>query len=109
MALEYLNALKGANILGRGATGIGYQTAIALLKHNAKVYIASRSRAKFETMISELQYIDEDQKQRLKFLPLDLSSMKSCVDAAHAFNLLEQRLDVVIANAALSIMVSLSC
>jgi hypothetical protein len=56
-------------------------------------------------MLLGLQGVDEDQKQRLKFLPLNLSSMKACVEAARAFALIEERLDVVVANAALSIMV----
>lgn len=78
---------------------------LALLKHNAKVYIASRSQTKFDVVLAT---IDEEQKQRLKFLLLDLSSLKACVNAAEHFGRVEERCDVLIANAALSIMVSLT-
>ncbi|KAH6665434.1 putative carbonyl reductase [Halenospora varia] len=88
-------------IVTGGATGIGRQTVLALLKHNAKVYIASRSQSKFDAMLAALE---EEQKPRLKFLPLDLSSLKACVDAAENFGRAEERCDVLVANAALSIM-----
>lgn len=78
---------------------------LALLKHKAKVYIASRSQAKFDAVFATLQ---EEQKQRLKFLLLDLSSLKACVDAAENFGRMEERCDVLVANAALSIMVGLT-
>ena len=89
----------------RGATGIGLQTVLALLNHSAKVYIASRSQSKFDAVVATLE---EGQKQRLKFLLLDLSSLKACVDAAESFGRMEKRCDVLIANAALSIMVRLA-
>jgi NAD(P)-dependent dehydrogenase (short-subunit alcohol dehydrogenase family) len=42
----------------------------------------------------------------MEFLELDLSDMKSCVLAAKHFAGSEERLDVLIANAALSVVVS---
>lgn len=56
-------------------------------------------------MQAEMRGVTAEQKQRLKFLLLDLSSMDACAKAADAFMTYEQRLDVLIANAALSIMV----
>lgn len=76
---------------------------LAFLKRNAKVYIASRSQSKFDAVLATLE---EEQKQRLKFLLLDLSSIKACVNAAEYFGRVEERCDVLVANAALSIMVS---
>jgi len=91
---------------GRGATGIGFQTALALLRKNAKVYIASRSKSKFDVAVQQTHGIlDESQRANIRFLQLDLSSISDCVEAAGRFLVLEQRLDVVIANAALSLMV----
>ena len=42
---------------------------------------------------------------RMEFLQLDLSDIKSCVGAAKRFLELEKRLDVIVANAALSVAV----
>ncbi|KAF7538208.1 hypothetical protein G7Z17_g12692 [Cylindrodendrum hubeiense] len=41
---------------------------------------------------------------RIKFLELDLSDMRSCISAAQNFVKLEERLDILIANAALSVV-----
>lgn len=53
-----------------------------------------------------LATVEAEQRQRLKYLQLDLSSLNACADAAKHFELVEDRCDVIIANAALSIMVS---
>lgn len=42
----------------------------------------------------------------MKFLEIDLSDMGSCISAAKRFAELEDRLDILIANAALSVVVS---
>jgi retinol dehydrogenase-12 len=89
-----------------GATGIGKQTVIQLLKRNAKVYVASRSKSKFDQLSDYLESVDSLLVTRMEFLELDLSDMKSCVLAAKQFAELEERLDVLIANAALSVVVS---
>jgi retinol dehydrogenase-12 len=86
---------------------------LQLLYHNAQVYIASRSRAKFDELVNEARELLSLKEyglgvpSRLKFLQLDLSDLKSCVSAAQQFLAVENRLDVVVANAALSVMVSL--
>lgn len=41
----------------------------------------------------------------LHFLELDLSDSRSCISAAKRFSELEERLDVLITNAALSVVV----
>jgi NAD(P)-dependent dehydrogenase (short-subunit alcohol dehydrogenase family) len=74
------------------------------------VYIASRSQSKFNELANEARELsrnkaDPELLSRLKFLPLDLSDMKSCVLAAEQFVAMEKRLDIVVANAALSVLV----
>jgi retinol dehydrogenase-12 len=95
----------------RGATGIGKETALQCFRRNAKVYIASRSRAKFDALTRELETSsvrsenDPISLGSLEFLPLDLMDIKDCIRAAKEFVSKEQRLDVVIANAALAVAV----
>ena len=97
----------------RGATGIGKETAMQLFQHNAKVYIASRSRTKFDELVEETQELSKIgavsvTSGSVEFLQLDLSDIKSCVGAARRFLDLEKRLDVIVANAALSVVVRAS-
>ncbi len=54
----------------------------ALLEHNAKVYLAARSKEKAEAAIRELQ--QETGKEAI-FLPLDLSSLASVRESAADF------------------------
>ncbi|KAK5991694.1 Short-chain dehydrogenase/reductase eriB [Cladobotryum mycophilum] len=91
-------------IVTGGATGIGKQTVIQLLKHNARVYVASRSKGKFEQLLGYLESTDAHMAESMRFLELDLSDVKSCISAAKRFTELEDRLDVIIANAALSVV-----
>jgi retinol dehydrogenase 12 len=95
---------------GRGATGIGKEAALQLLYRNAQVYIASRSRTKFDELVNEARDLlslkgGPEISGHLQFLQLDLSDMASCVLAAKQFLAREKRLDVVVANAALSVIV----
>ncbi|KAM5527557.1 short-chain dehydrogenase reductase, partial [Fusarium oxysporum f. sp. phaseoli] len=85
-----------------GGTGIGKETVTQLLRRNARVYVASRSKKKFQQLLEDLSV--PDHYESLRFLELDLSDMKSCIHAAKQFEKLEKRLDVVVANAALSVM-----
>lgn len=75
-----------------------------LLRCNARVYVASRSKKKFQELLEDSSVPNKYQSS-LRFLELDLSDMKSCMLAAKQFEELETRLDVVVANAALSVMV----
>lgn len=77
-----------------------------LLRRKAKVYIASRSRSKFEQFLSYLEPADANVLAHVEFLELDLSDMRSCIHAARRFTELEERLDILIENAALSVVVS---
>lgn len=66
--------------------------------------MASRSKAKFRKLLEDTSISDVN-KSNLKFLELDLSDVQSCIRAANRFKDLETRVDVVVANAALSVMV----
>ncbi|TFY66520.1 hypothetical protein EVG20_g4574 [Dentipellis fragilis] len=83
-------------------TGIGFRTAEQLALHGAKVYLACRSKAKATAAIAELEKTSPSLKDqnRLVWLPLDLSSMHSAKKAAEEVLAKEDRLDILINNAA---------
>jgi len=88
--------LSGKVIIVTGAnTGVGYETAKALLLHNAKVYMANRSIEKSEAAIKKLN--DETGKDAI-FLKLDLASLKSVKAAAEEFISKEKELHVLFNN-----------
>jgi len=89
--------LSGKVIIVTGAnTGIGKETAKALLSHNAKVYIAARSKEKAEQAIADLK--DQTGKEAI-FLKLDLSDLNSVKAAAEEFQSQEKALHVLFNNA----------
>ncbi|CCM06317.1 uncharacterized protein FIBRA_08569 [Fibroporia radiculosa] len=65
-----------------GNVGIGRETIKALLEHNAKVYMASRSQEKAEAAIKELK--EQTGKEAL-FLQLDLGCLASVRRAAEEY------------------------
>ncbi|TFB00479.1 hypothetical protein CCMA1212_007575 [Trichoderma ghanense] len=83
-----------------GNAGIGFQTVKQLATHGAKVYLGARSesRAKqaIDSILSENQWITKD---RLTWLPLDLSKPSNIVEAAQLLSSWEKRLDILINNA----------
>ncbi|KAJ7628752.1 NAD(P)-binding protein [Roridomyces roridus] len=79
-----------------GNSGIGFETAKVLLRHNAKVYIACRSIAKGEAAIATLK--DDTGKDAI-LVPLDLSSLDSIKEAAAEFRKSEPELHVLFNNA----------
>ncbi|KIP08126.1 hypothetical protein PHLGIDRAFT_70021 [Phlebiopsis gigantea 11061_1 CR5-6] len=83
-------------IVTGGNTGIGKETVKALLEHNAKVYLAARSRAKAEAAIADLKTATG--KEAI-FLELDLSSLASVRRAAEEFLSKEHELHVLFNNA----------
>ncbi|KAG1751095.1 hypothetical protein EDB19DRAFT_1675262 [Suillus lakei] len=85
--------LTGKVIIVTGAnTGIGKETAKALLAHNAKVYVAARSQEKAEVAIKDLK--DSTGKEAL-FLKLDLADLKSVKASAEEYLSKETKLDVL--------------
>ncbi|KAL0066450.1 short-chain alcohol dehydrogenase [Marasmius tenuissimus] len=79
-----------------GNTGIGYETAKAVLVKNAKVYIACRSREKGRSAIARLR---EETGKDAHFLKLDLSSFVSIEQSAQEFLSLERCLHILFNNA----------
>ena len=69
-------------IVTGGNTGIGYETAKALLSKGAKVYLACRSETKALAAIEKLK--DETGKEAF-FLHLDLGNLKAVKKAGEEF------------------------
>ncbi|KAI0747564.1 NAD(P)-binding protein [Fomes fomentarius] len=83
-------------IVTGGNVGIGYEIVKALLEHNAKVYLAARSRERAEVAIASLRQVTG--KEAI-FLELDLASLASVKKAADEFLSMEQKLHVLFNNA----------
>ncbi|KAJ7509075.1 NAD(P)-binding protein [Mycena galericulata] len=83
-------------IVTGGNTGIGKETAKALLQHNAKVYIAGRDESKVLAAIKDLQ---SQTGKTAEYLHLDLSDLHSVKKAAEEFKQKETHLDVLFNNA----------
>lgn len=85
-------------IVTGGNSGIGYETSKQLAVHNARVYIAGRSRERVDQAIQKMR--DETFRNLdLHFLQLDLNDLKSVSNAAETFTTMEPRLDLVLNNA----------
>ncbi|TEB39776.1 NAD(P)-binding protein [Coprinellus micaceus] len=95
--VEDIPDLTGKVIIVTGAnTGIGKETAKALLAHNAKVYFAARSQERAEKAIKDLK--TETGKEGI-WLKLDLADLKSVKTAAEEFLSKEQELHILFNNA----------
>ncbi|CAD6578599.1 MAG: hypothetical protein TREMPRED_002228 [Tremellales sp. Tagirdzhanova-0007] len=97
--LDDMPDLTGKVVLVTGGTfGVGYAMCSALLKHNAKVYMTSRSISRGEAAIAKLKM--ETGKEAI-LLKLDLSDLNSVKSAADEFLSNEDHLDVLFENAGL--------
>ncbi|KAG5719733.1 hypothetical protein E4T56_gene18524 [Termitomyces sp. T112] len=89
--------LTGRVIIVTGAnTGIGKETAKALLAHNAKVYIAARNKQKVEEAIKDLK---EATGKEAIFLELDLANLPTIKSGIEEFLSKEKELHVLFNNA----------
>ncbi|KAK0450866.1 NAD(P)-binding protein [Armillaria borealis] len=88
-------------IVTGGNTGIGFSTVKHLARRGAKVYIAGRNSTKVADAIERLKA--EGITGKVEYLHLDLLDPHSASEAAKAFLALENRLDILINNAALLI------
>ena len=92
--------MRGKTVIITGAnTGIGKATATELAKQGARVFFACRSRAKTMPVIEALKR--ETGNQELHFLELDLADLSQVKAAAKAWLATNERLDVLINNAGL--------
>ncbi|TFK40855.1 NAD(P)-binding protein [Crucibulum laeve] len=96
-SIDDIPDLTGKIIIVTGSnTGVGKETAKALLLHNAKVYIACRSQIKAEEAILDLE---QHTGKKALFLNLDLGDLKSIKTAAEEFLSRETELHVLFNNA----------
>jgi NAD(P)-dependent dehydrogenase (short-subunit alcohol dehydrogenase family) len=101
----------------RGAKGIGLETTIYLASKGATVYVAARNSESNQTGVAEARkrlkldnnnnnnnktIEDSHEDKRIKFHELDLSSMQSAWSSAQEFKKIEQRLDILVCNAGVS-------
>ncbi|RHZ71731.1 hypothetical protein Glove_255g7 [Diversispora epigaea] len=76
--------LQGKIAIVTGAnTGIGFATAQELARKNAHVFIACRNQTKGEKTVDEIKQVTGNDK--VEYLPLDLSSLKSVLKATELF------------------------
>ncbi|KAK7034767.1 short-chain alcohol dehydrogenase [Paramarasmius palmivorus] len=95
--VEDIPDLTGKVIIVTGGNGgIGYETVKALLPKNAKVYMASRSKARAEEAIARLK---EETGKEANFLELDLADLDSVRKATDEFKSKESQLHVLFNNA----------
>ena len=93
-----MSELGGRTFLVTGGnTGIGRATVSALAQQGARVYIASRSRAKGEAAVAQIRAATGN--DAVFFLPLDLADLDSVRAAAAAFLARDEPLHVLVNNA----------
>jgi NAD(P)-dependent dehydrogenase (short-subunit alcohol dehydrogenase family) len=96
-SLETMPDLAGKNVIVTGGNaGIGYETCLALLKKNATVYMASRSKQRADAAIEKLL---KGTGKNVEFLELDLQDLKKVKKAAEVFLEKGIKLDILINNA----------
>ncbi|KAJ3158790.1 hypothetical protein HDU86_002471 [Geranomyces michiganensis] len=84
-------------IVTGGNGGIGYETCLALVSHNARVYMAARSEKKAADAIAAIKA--KVPRADLVWLKMDLMDLASVKAAAEEFQRKETRLDILINNA----------
>ncbi|KAH7014421.1 short-chain dehydrogenase [Microdochium trichocladiopsis] len=82
-----------------GNSGVGKALCGILYSHNAKIYIATRSRQRAEEAIAEIRAAYPSSRGQLIFLSLQLDDLTTIAATAREFLSLESRLDVLWANA----------
>ncbi|KAG2121877.1 hypothetical protein DEU56DRAFT_90952 [Suillus clintonianus] len=96
-SVDQIPDLTGKVVIVTGAnTGIGKETAKALLAHGAKVYIAARNQASSEEAIRQLK---QETGNEAIFLTLDLANLKTIKASAEEFLSKETQLHILINNA----------
>ncbi|OLL22881.1 putative oxidoreductase [Neolecta irregularis DAH-3] len=92
----------------QGYGGLGLETTFQLLRHNATVYIAGKSKKSALTAISSLKERLADkysvQNPTVYFHHLDLENIQACVDSARDLGIKTAHIDCIIANAGISFL-----
>ncbi|KAH9449693.1 hypothetical protein Pst134EB_020510 [Puccinia striiformis f. sp. tritici] len=93
--------LKGRVAIVTGANGgIGYVTALELVRHGARTYLACRSETRAKEAIKKIKAIVPGSDPQ--FLKLDITSLNCAHSAAQEFLKLENRLDILVNNAGIA-------
>ena len=87
---------------GRGNHGIGLETTKYLAQKGATVYVASRNKEKSSEAIAEMEKGLNGKGGPIKFHQCDLASLKGAKESAEAFKRVESRIDILVANAGIS-------
>ncbi|KAJ7775733.1 NAD-P-binding protein [Mycena maculata] len=85
-----------------GNTGIGYATIQMLARRGAKVYMGARDQGRAEAAIKQLE-TENINDGSVHWLKLDLSDPRTAKAAANEFLGKEQRLDILVNNAAIGV------
>ncbi len=80
-------------------TGVGFETALDLVKRGAKVYLACRSKQRGVTASQEIVTRSGCNANQVKVLELDLGFLKSVRKFVEDFLSNEKQLDILINNA----------
>ncbi|POW00964.1 hypothetical protein PSHT_12780, partial [Puccinia striiformis] len=98
---EQIPDLKGRVAIVTGANGgIGYVTALELVRHGAKTYLACRNETRAKEAIEKIKAIVPGSDPQ--FLKLDITSLNCAHSAAQEFLKLENRLDILVNNAGIA-------
>nr|VWO99666.1 Succinate-semialdehyde dehydrogenase (EC [Ganoderma boninense] len=96
-SVDQIPDLTGSVVIVTGGnTGLGYETVKALLQHNAKVYLAARSKEKADKAIASLKV--ETGKEAI-FHELDLTDLAAVKKSAETFLSKESELHILFNNA----------
>ncbi|KZV93457.1 NAD(P)-binding protein [Exidia glandulosa HHB12029] len=83
-------------IVTGGNRGIGYHITLELARHGATVYLAARSESAAKDAIRQMdEELEAAAPGRVKFLHLDLSTIKGAKSSAEHFLTLEGQLDIL--------------
>ncbi|EAU81704.1 retinol dehydrogenase 12 [Coprinopsis cinerea okayama7 len=93
--------LTGKTIVVTGAnSGIGYEAAKHFARMNGRVILACRSKEKGERALAQIK--EDTGRSNVHLRLLDLSKFSSVIEFADQFAKEEDRLDILVANAAIS-------
>ncbi|QIX00885.1 hypothetical protein AMS68_006402 [Peltaster fructicola] len=97
--LAKLDISSQVSIVTGGYAGVGKELVKILYQAGSSVYIAGRSKAKYDTALEEIKKQHPNATGRIEFLELDLANLPSIRASADTFLAKEQRLDVLTNNA----------